>query len=137
MPGMPNTPNAVETGANFGSSFRTVLAIDSRMLLPAPAAQHEIAGGQLGGFRFDHLSHGARLHHVADIDRIGIGSHARDPPAHVRIHRQVDSLDQRLPLRKRRNLRFHQREIRLLRQSHWPRSQLELPICTGDRTSCG
>ncbi len=101
------------------------------MVLPAPITRHKITWLKIRRARFDHLSDIPADDDLADVHRISVGPHARDPSPHVGIHREVNSLHQRLAGLWLRERRLLQLEIGFLRQPIGPRREPELPDHAG------
>src|SRR5436305_14920773 len=73
-------------------------AVDGAVELPAIAAGDKIALAKPGMARGRDASGDAALDNVADLGRLGIGTHAADPSAHIRVKPQVDALHQDLAI---------------------------------------
>ena len=55
------------------------------MGLPTGATYNDIALGEPGDIRGNHLADRAALHHTADANRLGVGRRIAHPAAHVGV----------------------------------------------------
>ena len=55
------------------------------MALPAGTAYNDIALGEPGHVRGNHLADCAALHHLANANRLSVGRRITHPAAHVRV----------------------------------------------------
>jgi hypothetical protein len=95
---MPSTPTAVEIGAMLGSTLARPLPSD-------------VALGEAGIVRRDHLADRAGLHHAADRHRLGIGRPVAHAPAHVGIERKPDGAEENFTGAGRRHRAILEAEV--------------------------
>jgi hypothetical protein len=79
-----------------GIELQQTLAWDGAIELPAKPAEHIIALAKTRIARTRDLADDAAFDDRTDLDRPGIGALAADPPAHIRIERQIDPAHQHL-----------------------------------------
>ena len=101
-------------GQRHGTRIQPALkqaAIGDDMRLPAAVRQHHVAGAEVRMARIDHFRHRAAVHHLADLDRLGVGTAGIHAAAHVRVQREVAVAQQHLALAGHRQRHVFHTEV--------------------------
>ena len=104
------------------------LSFSDRILLPTQIGEDHIPFLITVVARLQHTAHNTAHHELAELDRRRIGFDVPHPASHIRVHREVDDLNEAFSVSRRADGRADQSEVRFLGKPLGPLSQRDLPI---------